>query len=372
LAHYRQPLFEELCLSINPLFTLISGGNKIADINVIDKSLASKNIDEGGLRWHIIKNVWLFNKKILWQTGILRTCFSNEFDEYIFLGNPYFISTWIGAIILKIRKRPVYFWTHGLLKKDKGLKRLIRRIFYLLPTGFFLYGNHARNLLIQEGYNQEKLHVIYNSLNYSKQISFRESLNDEDIILLRSRFFKRPELPQIIFIGRLTKQKKLIQLIEAISILNHKGVLINLLIVGDGSEFKNLKEKVTKKELKDFVFFHEESYAEEDNFKLIVSSDICVAPGEVGLTAMHSLVFGTPVITHNNPNRQMPEFEAIVPGVSGDFFEFNDVIDLALKIESWLLNRPEKKTIRQNCYSIIDSKYNPKYQKDVICNVLLK
>ena len=48
---------------------------------------------------------------------------------------------------------------------------------------------------------------------------------------------------------------------------------------------------------------------------------------------MHSLIYGTPVVTHNNFAEQMPEFEAVRPNVSGAFYKYNDVSDLCLKIE---------------------------------------
>ena len=44
-----------------------------------------------------------------------------------------------------------------------------------------------------------------------------------------------------------------------------------------------------------------------------------VSPGNVGLTAIHSLSYGTPVLTHNNFNNQMPEVESIQPGFNGYF-----------------------------------------------------
>lgn len=58
------------------------------------------------------------------------------------------------------------------------------------------------------------------------------------------------------------------------------------------------------------------------NAEFIYNADLCVSPGNVGLTAMHSLVFGCPVITHNCFEWQMPEFEAIQPGITGDFLRW--------------------------------------------------
>ncbi len=96
---------------------------------------------------------------------------------------------------------------------------------------------------------------------------------------------------------------------------------------------------------------------------------ICISPGNVGLTAMHSLVYGTPVITHNNFANQMPEFEAIIPGKTGDFFIEDNVDDLANVIEKWI-KKPESQEISNNCFDIIDKYYNPNYQLSVIKGVI--
>ena len=65
---------------------------------------------------------------------------------------------------------------------------------------------------------------------------------------------------------------------------------------------------------------------------------------------MHSMVFGTPCITHNDFPYQMPEFEAIKEGETGSFFKRDDINDLAKCIEKWFsTNGRMRYKIRQNC-----------------------
>ena len=54
-------------------------------------------------------------------------------------------------------------------------------------------------------------------------------------------------------------------------------------------------------------------YNEEANAELLYNASVCVCPAEVGLTAIHSLLFGTPVVSNDNFDEQMPEFESIIP-----------------------------------------------------------
>jgi hypothetical protein len=63
----------------------------------------------------------------------------------------------------------------------------------------------------------------------------------------------------------------------------------------------------------------------------------------------------------------MPEFEAIQTGATGDFFEKDNLESLNGKIENWMLINPEKsKELINACYKMVDEKYNPFYQMEIM------
>ena len=67
----------------------------------------------------------------------------------------------------------------------------------------------------------------------------------------------------------------------------------------------------------------------------------------------------------------MPEFEAIKPGVTGDFFERDNVESLANCISNWFKSKENcRENIRQQCYQEIDNCWNPHYQLSVLKSVL--
>ena len=370
IAHYRYPIFSELCKSPEFQFIIISGTELDYEIKTVDPKYANISVEEGGLRWEFVKNIWLFNKRLLWQKGLIKKCLTNKFEACIFLGDVHFITTWISAIILRIKGKKVYFWTHGVYEEEKGLKNYFRLKFYKLADGLFLYGNYAAKMIEKKGIENNKLHVIYNSLDYEAHLKLRDSISEEVLKKKKAEYFPDPSLPQLIFIGRLTRQKKVHQIIEAVKELRDEHLRLNVLLVGDGEEEVRIKELVRRYDLGKNVFFFGPSYNEFDNFILIAGSDISVSPGDVGLTAIHSLSCGTPVITHNNFIQQMPEFEAIIPGYNGDFYEMDNIHALSTVIKNWLKVNTNREKIRTNCYNIIDEKYNPDYQLKTIINVL--
>ena len=122
--------------------------------------------------------------------------------------------------------------------------------------------------------------------------------------------------------------------------------------------------------LENQVWFYGACYDEKVNAELLYNADLCVSPGNVGLTAIHSLMFGCPDLTHDNFKMQMPEFESIVSGKTGDFFEYGNVDSLAQKIGQWFDNSKDRELIRKNCFEEIDNSWNPEYQIDVFKRAL--
>ena len=119
------------------------------------------------------------------------------------------------------------------------------------------------------------------------------------------------------------------------------------------------------------VWFYGACYDEKQICEFLYNADLCVSPGNVGLTAMHAMSFGLPVISHNNFPMQMPEFEAIIDGETGTFFKENDIQSLAEAIKRWDSIAVDREKIRQACYKVIDEKYNPHKQVELLKQVIL-
>jgi len=171
-------------------------------------------------------------------------------------------------------------------------------------------------------------------------------------------------LPIILFIGRVTEKKKIDILIGAISKLNQTNISYNLLVVGDVENIEFYKDSNQNYIDGGWLNFYGKSYDIEETGQLIYNSELCISPGNIGLTAIHSLSYGTPVASHNNFNNQMPEVEAIIDGENGFLFKENDIVDLAEKIDTWFSKK--HKLNRDEIRKIVIEKYNPDNQLAII------
>lgn len=330
-------------------------GDNSTDIKEMDTSLL-KNVRR-------VRNKRYGPLKV--QTEIAKICRSDEYDTILVLGELLNLSMWRIFIenALRKKKKKLFIWTHGWYGREGLAKRKLKRLFFSMADKVLLYGNFAKDVAISQGFNAAKLDVIHNSLDHKQQLKLRAGLTKTDVY---TKHFGN-DYPTIIFIGRLSSVKKLDQLVEAVALLSDSGEMYNLVFVGGGEMNDSLHALVAQKGLTDQVWFYGACYDDTQNASLIYNADMCVAPGNVGLTAMHTMVFGTPVLTHDNFPLQMPEFEAVIPGKTGDFFHYDDVVSIADCISNWNANYgTRREEIRQNCYKEIDENWTPQFQMAVL------
>lgn len=302
--------------------------------------------------------------RYLVQRGVVSLAWRSDITTLVFLGDVQFVTTWFAAMVARLRGKRVLFWTHGWTRPETGLKLLLRSSFYRLGHGLLLYGRRARQLAIKYGFRPADLYVIFNSLDYDVQKNLRARITKDDLLQVRKRLFDEPVRPMLVCTSRLIKARGLDMLLEAIHQLDIQGHQVNLLLIGAGPERSALEDLVKTYGLA--VRFYGECYDESELAALIMAANVTVAPGKVGLTAIHSLAYGVPVITHDNPDDQMPEWEAIVSGKSGSTFSQGSIMGLAEAIRAWTQTEYTGDDVRRQCYEMIERFYNPDYQAAII------
>lgn len=355
--HYRAPIYKLMDKELPADFFF---GDKVNTpiklMNVTDLRGYKKTV----------KNIRLFNTAFIWQAGTWKLVF-RPYEYFIVTGSPYILSNFVIALLARLLNKKVLAWSHGM-KEYAGIKKRLReKLYFKLCSHVLLYGEYSKDYMMAQGFKESKLIPIYNSLDHDTQLKVRNSLQPSPIY---QEHFSNND-PTLIYIGRLQHWKKLDLLVEAHLRLTQQGQACNLVFIGKDVDGTQLEDLVRINGLSKKVWFYGPSYDEEEIGKLIFNADLCISPGPVGLTALHALTYGTPVITNNDFSRQMPEFEVIKRNVTGDYFSDGDVIDLTNTIGNWLKNNSgRREQIRKDAYRIIDGKYNPNYQLSVLKDII--
>lgn len=354
--HYREEIFQLIDREFECDFYF--GNKTFTNIKKLDYNYLKGFKKELDFK-KIFKNFYFLKGQIILAL--------KEYNTYIITGQPYNISSWFLLIINRLLGKRTYIWNHGIYGDEDCLALLLKKSQFNLSNGYLLYGNYARKLMLERGFKKEKLHVIYNSLHYNQQLEIRKQLVLENVY---KEHFKNNN-PVIVFIGRVTKAKKLQLLIEAVKLLSNDNNLFNLVIIGDGEEKEDLIRLASKLKMSSQTWFYGSLYDEDKIAELLYNAQICVSPGNVGLTAIHAMSYGCPVFSHNTFSKQGPEFEAIKEGLTGKFFNENDINSLKDAIHDWHKKYPEKNNnVINACYNIIDTYYNPNVQIDLLKDIL--
>lgn len=306
---------------------------------------------------------------IYWVHGLIGLLWNDRYDQYLLMGHSRNLSSFLFLVLKRIvsRRKKAYLWTHGYYGKESWIERQWKKLLLGSADGIFLYGRYARELMVKGGYDATKLHVIHNSLDYDEQLSIRKQIHSTN--LYQEHFGN--DAPVVVFIGRLRSGKRLDMLIKSVAAQNKHGQICNLTLVGDGPDAAQLKAMVEELGIVEKVWFYGENFDQRKNAELIYNAWVCVAPGNVGLTAMHALMFGCPVITHNDFPYQMPEFEAIREGKTGWYYQHGDQASLDETLCRGLeISSAEREAMREACYVEIDTEWNPAWQMEVIKSVI--
>lgn len=230
---------------------------------------------------------------------------------------------------------------------------LVYRFFLKKFDKYILLSNSLKDIYLICGFDEEKMEIIPNFYDDYLYEASREKCID-----IPSKTIK------ILYVGRLSEQKGVINLIKAFIDINFEN--IELWIVGEGSQkdvLKSIAEKSNKKN--DIKFFGFMDYAELA--KIYNSANIfvhpCIWPEAFGRTILEAMLFKLAIITSN---RGAPQ-EII--GDTGLVFEAENLSDLKYKLVYFICNIDARIRFGFASYQKVISDYSPDNIINDIINV---
>jgi len=359
--HYREAVMRAMDRGEAIAYDFFGSGEALEGVGHTDMASVARFVRAPFRRWG----------KLVWQPQAIRAAGDRRYQAVILLADPNFASTWIAAALARLRRKPVLFWGHGWLRPERAAKQTLRRAYFRLAQRFLVYAERGKRLGAAAGYAAERITVVYNSLDVACADAVIARIESGALAASRPQaLFAAPHRPLLICTARLTAKCRFDLLLDAAALLARQGRPVNVLLVGDGPERDNLARAAA--ELGVAVHFFGACHDEEVVGPLLYQADLTVSPGKIGLTAMHSLMYGTPAITHGDFDAQMPEVEASEPGRTGAFFRRDDAADLAATIADWLATAPPRAEVRQAARAAIHAKWTPQAQARIIETAVLE
>lgn len=210
-------------------------------------------------------------------------------------------------------------WGHGVSKSESWLRRTIRERVGRLSDALLFYSHSAADQFRKREPNAERIFVAANAIDQNPiQAARQDWLRDPDRL---ARFRAEQHLnhgPVILFASRLEAANRLDELVNALPKLTREFPRLTVVIIGNGDqEERRLRELAAQMKVREHLRFLGAIYEEETLAPWFMSSDLYCYPSNIGLSVLHALGYGLPVITGSQLEKHNPEIEHLKHNVNG-------------------------------------------------------
>jgi 1,2-diacylglycerol 3-alpha-glucosyltransferase len=338
-AIYRKSIFDNISTKFNLLVLHNQNNSGIKQIST-DYSEKIRSIE-------ILKKSFLFPfKKIL----------KFKADVVIHENSIGILSLIPTIIFSKIFKKKIILWGHGFnhfkgFHPEKNIGDKLRLFLMKKADACLFYGNEGKKT-ISKYINQKKLFVAPNTLDTENLKKLKNQLDNEKLSEIKKEIGFKNKF-NILFIGRLIKDKKPLDLITFYLIFKEKFDLdIGIHIIGNGEEIHSIRKLIKEKNISENFYLHGEIFDDNIISKYIFSSDLMFIPGYLGLSINHSFAFGCPVISFKSMSHS-PEVEYIIQNKTGYLAKENDFNELTDWVNKFLISNETKTEFKNNIENVI-------------------
>ncbi len=277
--------------------------------------------------------------------------------------NTRFLSLFPGIRAAKKRGMGVVLWGHGYSKNEGALRSWLRDKAGRMADAIVLYSRSVADEYIRRGMPAEKVFVALNSLDPGPMQEARARiLADREGLAA----FKREHGlggsdgggPVILYVSRLDPNNRVPMLVEATKKLLGEFPTLKTVVIGKGPDLENVKATAERLGIADRVHCPGAVYGEDSVGWYFCAADVFCYPANIGLSILHAMNYGLPVVTSDKIEAQNPEIEALRDGANGMLYQHGSVDDLAAKLATLLRDRELRERLGREAHRTATEDYH--------------
>ena len=319
--HYRRSILESLSRQPGVDIEFISGSSSRGAVDPLNNS------DLPMIETHPTVTFGPLTIDI----GILSRCMQRQYDIVIVAPAFSSLTTWALLIMRRLFRRQTYLW--GDCGHHQGkLRRLLQEAMNRLCTGLLVYGNSSLRGATALGTPPSKVSIVHNAVESNALCSSAQQ-SKLAFAAIRAKAQRAAQTGEIelLFSGRLTAEKQVDVLLDALSIIQENFVRVRCHILGSGP----MAPTLARHKNHDLVQFHGAVYDSQKKAEIFRQATLVVSPISMGLLAVDALRAGLPVLLPDNPNNGS-EVEALEVGINALKFSPGDPRALAAAVSRWV------------------------------------
>ena len=286
-------------------------------------------------------------------------------DVLVACGDVHNLAMMFLALCAKMRGIKVVWWGHHWTASSKPFSVRIRLIVAKFLSDVYLcYTRTGIKYLESRGFRSGRVFATGNTINQEPIKKAIEYWNGSRLVDFQERHGIVGK-NMVVLCSVLRTKTRLGQLIEALSDPKLNDVL--LAVIGDGPIRDECVELAKRKGVDNRIFWVGATRDQQVMAPWFMSSKAFVYPGPIGLSIIHSMSYGVPVVAHNVVEHQMPEFEIMENGRTGLCFVENDVADLVARIADILADEPRRRKMAEYSQRAAFEKYSMNQMVENFC-----
>ena len=321
LAPYRIQVVEALNRLPNLDLTLTYGKAQ-------EGSALQSIMDPPGIKVRPLTNTWIGNPhKLNIQLDLLNVLKTGTYDAVILGMDPRHPVNFLAANWAQKNGIAVIWWGHGI--RPGGRFENLYKKMALQGDSVILYTEPAKEQFAQLGVPPEKMFVAWNSIDTTTIAKLSKPFTAD-----RNAF---------LYVGRLIPEKKPQLLVQGFAkAVKEKGLNATLIVLGEGPEREPVARLANELGVGDQTEVLGATYDETVLAEYFNRAYVSVSPGYVGLSAIHCLAYGVPMLAADDEPHS-PEIVAVHDQENSLFFKADNAEDLANQLV-YMRQNPDKMT----------------------------
>jgi glycosyltransferase involved in cell wall biosynthesis len=277
-------------------------------------------------------------QELLWHGAQWRHLTRRETDVAVLSWNARYLSLLPSLLRARVLGMPVVLWGHGYSKEENPLRLAVRDCLARLAQAVLFYNYATAKTFLDRGWRAERVYVAPNSLDQAAIAQVRDRwLGDPP----RLKEFQRQRGldggPVLINVGRIYPENRLETLVRALPVVAARWPTVKLVVIGKvAEEAQRLQQLARSLSVAGRIFWAGAIYDEEQIAPWMLTAALFCYPANIGLSIMHAMGYGLPVITGDSLTSHNPEIEVLQDGVNGVLFKHDDAVALAAVINDLL------------------------------------
>ena len=272
----------------------------IADASNVFPMFVIDDLKKWGTNIRLFNDIFIYN--VLSATKFINSMLKKEGCVYDVVCVHDWLSSIAGIIIKNETKVPVVFHVHSTEWGRSGGQgsEVVSYLEWAMAqkADRIITVSHAmQEDLVRHGWPKAKISVVWNGVDPERYNP--KKCKPEEVEAIRSRYGIKPDEKMILFLGRLTWVKGVINLVQAMPMILAEYPNTKLVILGKGEQQNDIIEAAARLGISDKLICRFDFVPEKERILHYAAADVCVFPSTYepfGIVSLEAMAMEKPIV----------------------------------------------------------------------------